>query len=319
MVNDDVSLSWLARVMLRERRLILAFAAAGMLLSLAVPLLRARTWSTTFSFLPQDNESQGAAGLAGLASQFGLSLGALGVGGEQPPELYVDLLTTREVLTPIATDSFAAAADDASRVPLAELLDIDEDRAPVRLEKTIKLLRTKVVSAGVANRSTGMVSVRVRTTSPAASHEIAQRLLTGLNAFNLVTRQSTARAERVFTEGRMEEARQALRAAEGSLQRFLETNRVLSNSPSLTFDRDRLQREVTLRQQVFTALVQQFEQARLKEVRDTPVLSLVEAPVPAARPDSRKLSLWLAAGTLVATFLGVLVALGRQRTIRGVE
>jgi hypothetical protein len=40
----------------------------------------------------------------------------------------------------------------------------------------------------------------------------------------------------------------------------------------------RLQRQVDLRQQVYVALAQSYEQARIDEVRTTPVVTVVEAP-----------------------------------------
>ena len=100
--EEDVSLLWLVGVMLRERRLILLFAAIGAALSLSVGLLRDRTWTATFSFVPQAGKNP-AAGLASLAGQFGVSLSSL-AGDQQPPEFYADLLLTREVLAPIVAE-----------------------------------------------------------------------------------------------------------------------------------------------------------------------------------------------------------------------
>jgi len=90
------------------------------------------------------------------------------------------------------------------------------------------------------------------------------------------TRQSQAAAERGFTEERMAEAQEELRAAENELQRFLQNNRQFQNSPELVFQHDRLQRRVAMRQQVYTSLVQSYEQARIDEVPNTPVITVVE-------------------------------------------
>src|SRR6266849_6088511 len=120
--DEGVSLLWLLAVVVRERRLILAFTAAGIILGLAAALLRPKTYTTTFSFLPQSEQDPSRAGLANLAGQFGISLGALG-GSAEPPQLYADLLVTRAVLGPIATDSFPIGPDSARKVPLAAFLD----------------------------------------------------------------------------------------------------------------------------------------------------------------------------------------------------
>jgi uncharacterized protein involved in exopolysaccharide biosynthesis len=144
------------------------------------------------------------------------------------------------------------------------------------------------------------------------SLKIAERLLEGLNYFNLITRQSQARQERRFTEGRLEAARASLRAAEDVLQRFLQANRQFAESPALTFQRDRLQREVLLQQQVVVSLAQQYEENRIREVRDTPVITIIETPILAARPDSRLWALIVCLGTVGGFCVGVLIVISRD-------
>jgi uncharacterized protein involved in exopolysaccharide biosynthesis len=309
--DESVSVLWILAVLVRERRLLLAFTTAGIILGLAIALLRQTTYTTTFSFLPQATQDQSRAGLVSLAGQFGISLSALG-GAEQSPEIYADLLTRRGVLGPIAADSFPLGADSATRVPLATFLKVGAGAPSVVAEKILRALRKDVISTTVATRTTGMVTVRVRTESPYVSREIAERLLEGLNHFNLVTRQSQAREERRFTEGRLEAARASLRAAEDALQRFLQTNRQFAESPALTFQRDRLQREVLLQQQVVVSLAQQYEENRIREVRDTPVITIIETPNLAARPDPRLWALILLLGTVASLCVGVLIVISRD-------
>src|SRR5207245_3853543 len=145
---------------------------------------------------------------------------------------------------------------------------------------------------------------------------IADRLLAGLNQFNLSARQSQAAAERRFVEGRLEEARASLRAAEDALQRFLQANRQIANSPQLTFQRDRLDRDVTLQQQLVTGLVQQYEDARIREVRDTPVITVIERPAIAVRPDPLRRVMTVGAGLFVSLFLVISWVLIRDTIYR---
>jgi uncharacterized protein involved in exopolysaccharide biosynthesis len=145
---------------------------------------------------------------------------------------------------------------------------------------------------------------------------IAGRLLDGLNHFNRITRQSQAREERRFTEARLADAQASLRAAEDALQRFLEGNRQFSASAALKFQQDRLQREVQLQQQVVTSLAQQYEENRIREVRDTPVITVIDPPVLAARPDARLRGLILVLGTMAAFGISVMIVVVRESWIR---
>lgn len=303
----DVSPWWLAAALLRARRTILLLTGTGLLVGLTIALVRPRAYTATFAFLPQAGSDATRAGLAGLAGQFGINLGNLG-GNTPPPQLYADLLTSREVLAPVALDSVPTDSTGA-RVPLADFLAVKGRTAPLLLENTVRELRREVISSTVALRTTGMVTVSVRTRSPQASLAIATRLLERLNHFNLVTRQSQAREERRFTEARLSEAQLVLRAAEDAQERFLRTNRQIDGSPALRFENDRLQRVVQLQQQVVTTLAQQLEENRIREVRDTPVITVYEPPVLPARPDPGLRALILALGTVAGFLVGVFVVL----------
>jgi len=144
------------------------------------------------------------------------------------------------------------------------------------------------------------------------AQQIASHLLEELNRFNLQTRQSQAAAERLFTENRLSEIETQLRAAEDALQRFLERNRDYRNSPLLQFQHDRLERDVQMRQQVYTTLAQAFEEAKIEEVRDTPVLTVIEPPSIALEPDHRGLLIGAVLAIIGALFLSSLWIVGLE-------
>jgi uncharacterized protein involved in exopolysaccharide biosynthesis len=309
--GGEVSIAWFADALLRNRRTILTWTAVGFVLAVGIALVRGRTYTSSFSFRPQSEKMAPAGGLAGLAGQFGLNLAMLGAGSQEPPQLYADLLMTREVLSPIAADT-VVAGDPPGRVAVAEFLKAKGSDSALLAENTMRRLRRDVISTTVATRTTGMVTVRVRTKSADASLAIAQRLLEGLNHFNLVTRQSQAREERRFTEQRLAEAQASLRKAEDALAAFLARNRAPEGSPTLLVERDRLERVVDLQQQVVGTLAEQFEENRIREVRDTPVLTVFEQPVRAARADPGLRVLIVVLGTGIGFLLGIIAVIGRD-------
>ena len=309
--EDEVSLLWVAAVLLRNRRLIAIITTVGIVVALVIVVFRPKTFTTTFSFLPQATQDPNRAGLSSLAGQFGINVGSLGA-AQESPQLYADLLMTREVLGPIATDSFPVDGESSARTPLAKFLAIPGGQPPVVAEATVRKLRNDVIATLVALRTTGMVTVRVRTESRYVSLAIARRLLEGLNHFNLITRQSQAREERRFTEQRLSDARASLRAAEDALQQFLQNNRNFNDAAPLRFQQDRLQREVQLQQQVVTSLAQQYEENRIREVRDTPVITVIESPILAAMPDARHRALIIFLGAIGGLGIGVLAMLARE-------
>jgi uncharacterized protein involved in exopolysaccharide biosynthesis len=149
---------------------------------------------------------------------------------------------------------------------------------------------------------------------------ISQRLLAAVNQFNLRTRQSQATEERKFTETRLTEARTSLREAEDRLQSFLQHNRQ-GSSPELKFDEDRLEREVALDQQVVNSLAQSYEEVRIREVRDTPVITVIEPPVAPTSADSHgragRAIVGLVLGALLASLVGFAQDFSRRRRTAG--
>lgn len=308
--GDEISVFVLATAILRGRRLVVICTAGAVAVSLVLALLKERTYSSSFSFVPQGATESAAGGLAGLAGQFGVSIGGAGAVG-QSPQFYADLLMTRAVLEPIVLDSVSPAAPDSARVPLPTFLGVEGSDSALVMERSLRALRGRVISTSVATRTTGVISVNVSTVSPHASLQIAESLLEGVNDFNLSARQSQAREERMFTEERLREARMMLQASEDELERFLKSNRQFANSPELALSRDRLERAVALRQQVTVGLAQQLEEVRIREVRDTPVITVIERPSVAASPDARGRVKLMVLGTLLGAFVGTLVVLMR--------
>jgi len=67
------------------------------------------------------------------------------------------------------------------------------------------------------------------------------------------------------------------------------------------------EREVMLRQSVLTTLVQSYEQARIAEVRDTPVITVLEKPFLPPGPDERRLVLSAALGIVLGGMAGIVL------------
>jgi uncharacterized protein involved in exopolysaccharide biosynthesis len=307
--SAEVSLPWILAVILRDRRLIGWFVGIAFVIAVGVGLLKRATYSSTFSFLSRPADDQDRSGLANLAGQFGISLGALR-GSAPPPQLYADLVLTRSMLLPIVSETLSLG--DGRRIAVPEFFGVKESNRAIAIENAMGHMRRRVVIPSVATFTTGVVTVTVRTESPEVSLQIARQLLDNVNRFPTTVRRSQAAEERRFTEGRLSDAKAALRSAEDALQRFLQSNRQYAGSPELTFQKERLDRDVALHQQVVSGLAQQYEDARIREVRDTPVLTVIDQPALAVLPDPRGRVLLVLVLTTVGFFAGTTFAIARE-------
>ena len=272
--EGELSLLALASILLRSRRMVMALSFVGLLLGLAMGTLSKRQYVSSAIFIPEGSDGANASGLAMAASQFGIRIPTSG--GSWGPPVYVELLRSRALLQPIAIDTFVVAEEGGRRAALMDLLEVKAPALPRRTELAVGSLRALITS--VEDKRLGAVRISVTTSWPSVSLALAERLLGGVTQFILKAKKSQAAAERQFVETQAEAAERALRDAEDRLQQFLQANHALDRSPGLRFQQERLQRDVTLRQQIFSTLSQSREDARIREVRDTPVVTVLEPP-----------------------------------------
>lgn len=301
------SLLSLVNTLLRERWMI---ACTGLLMAVIVTIVtlrQPRSYTASASFMPQSSSTRGTVG--GIASQLGISLGESG--NTDSPEFYASLLTSKSILGDVVTSTYRLAdrGDIVSRT-FMDAAGLPADAPRLRELHAMKYLREHMVTSTAPKL--GTVSLSVQTPSPSLSHQVAQRMLDLVSAFNQKTRRSQAAAEKEFVAQRLSDVRRELGAAEQRLQSFLVRNRQYQSAPSLMFEHDRLAREVALQQQLFTTVSDAYERASIEAVRDTPVITVIEAPEEPLLPDRRLLPLKAAAALAIGMLLGTLVAILRQ-------
>lgn len=304
--NLEPSAGLLLFVMLRKLNVALAVGLGLALLTAAILLAQPRRWTAYASFIPEARRSMGnLAALSGVAAQLGVALPG---GDNSPPAaFYSAILSSREILGAIVEHEYVVGSDQrADSGTLVDFYHSSGNTAALRRQNAIERL-SKNLKPGV-NLRTGIVEFRIEARTPQLALQIAEQALEELTRFNITRRRTQAGAERAFTERRRDEVQGELRDAEDRLQTFLQRNRDYRNSPQLTFEFERLSREVLLRQQIYAGLSQAHEQARIEEVRDTPVFTVLDRPRLPARPDKRglwwKVPLTMVFGICV-TFLGV--------------
>ncbi len=289
---------------------------AGIVLAIVSAALDVPGYTSTATFAPQTTTSPNRSGLASLAGQFGIELGGEST-PQNSPDFYVDLLKSRVVLEPILADTFSLAAG-GKHGTLLDLLDVKAATPGQRMALGVSRLRG-LEKTSIAPK-TEVVSLSTTTDWPDLSFALTRRLLAAVNDFNLRTRQSQASEERRFTETRVAEARTGLRAAEDQMQTFLQSNRQWQNSPDLRFQEERLERAVAFSQQMVTSLAQSYEEVRIREVRNTPVITVIEPPAVPSVPNPRHTAARLLVGVIVGGLVGVMLALiralvGRRRAV----
>jgi uncharacterized protein involved in exopolysaccharide biosynthesis len=203
------------------------------------------------------------------------------------------------------------------RVFLADFFEIPQsaDTAARNAKATKALKSGLVVSIDI---EAGMVRFSLSTGDAAVSLAAASALIAAVNHFDLEKRTQQAQAEMDFAASRLKVLLAEATESEDRLGAFIAANRDFARSPELSIEYQRLQRDMTLRQGIYGVIRQAYEQSRLEVVRNTPLITVVDAPARATVPDSKKRSLKVVLGVIFGAGLGlalafVLESVGTQR------
>lgn len=271
---------------------------------------RPPTYTATAAFLPEPG--QGQSRLTALAAQFAIPLGPSGDAGESP-QFFVEVLQSAAFLRQFADTALPTAIDGRTiRRPVSDVLGVPAGPEPQRVEETAHRI-AGIVSSSASPR-TSVVSIVVTTRDPVFSAALATALLGGINEFNLRMRQRRASAELEFTQERLTAARQNVLSAQDRLQRFIQQNQLFRSSSRLSLEQERLAQAVSAAQGLYASLLQAEEQARIDDLRRTPLISVVAAPYVPPLPDSRGVARMIVLGLIAGFATGLSAALLLEMT-----
>jgi uncharacterized protein involved in exopolysaccharide biosynthesis len=318
---DEFSLADFVRPLARRWRPIVLASLAGAALALALTLVWPRSYAAEVTFTPEQASGGGALGdaLGGLGASGGIGSlvgsvggmsGALG-GASASPDFFAQLLMSRELLVSTLQSPFPDPERPGQRRPLLELLKPSGATPERRLGNARRKLARK--AAVTLERRSGIVTLTVTLPDARLAADVANRMAELLNVYNLERRQSTSREQRRFVEARLRQAEEELRVAEQARTSFLRENRFFQGSPALAEQAVRFSRDVAVQQELVLGLRSAFEDARIAEVRNTPVLSIVDHAAPPDRPASPRPLIFGAVGALLGGMLAAGAALLTRR------
>jgi uncharacterized protein involved in exopolysaccharide biosynthesis len=228
--------------------------------------------------------------------------------GRESIKFYADLLRSRELLERVVVTQYPLAEGGS-----ADLVQLwggwSSDSAKRLIKARARLMSRTAVSD---DPSTGVIRFAVRTSERGLGTEIMDAYIDALQDFNQKRRNSRARAEREFLGKRLAEVSAQLDSAERALELFYSSNRRIEGAPRLVFEETKLRRHVDLVQTLYTGVARGYDDARLNEVRDTPIITVIDRPEGSEERVSSKLGLLVGLGIFLGA--GASLALGRRES-----
>lgn len=284
-----------AEELARRWRLLLLFPFVTSVVTVAVTFLFQSRFEAVSVFAPAQSSAQNLpASLASVAAQFGFALPSSGYS----VYYYAQVVQSRKVLEIVAHDTLRA---DGRSVAVMDLLEASGSTRDRQLEAAVKALEKRIDVR--TDDQANLITIRTQAPSPHLAEALGQSVLSALDSVINTSQRTGGSYERRFAEGQADSARAALRTAEDQLRDFYQSNRSIESSPTLQVEEGRLRRQIQVLQDVYLALVNQQESAKLQEARNTPAVALVQQPLASAKKVWPRRSVWALFG-----FIGAFLA-----------
>ncbi len=250
---------------------------AALVIAIAVFILPP-TYEATSSFIPvKDQHGAGTEGSAGIAQALGIGINTTSSATSTYPEVLrsrslIETVITKPVRDPVTgkTTTYLDVMNIPERQPDRHLF-----RAVREFQKHLRV---------IADQKSGVFYVTLEGRNPGLLKIVVNDVVAELQHYTVRTRSEIAGQSREFIEREKVETNALLAGAEGELNRFRERNLRIGNSPQLLLEQDRLVRNLRVQEEVYLALVRQYEFAKLDEDRSTPMISVLD---PAIQPPFR--------------------------------
>lgn len=159
------------------------------------------------------------------------------------------------------------------------------------------------------DRRTGLIQVSIEMESPSLAAEVANFIGSEIQLYIQKQNSSQAAKEKLFINDRLIVVKAELETLEDNLKNFKERNRRYEVSPDLFMKYSQKLREVEAKQQVYVTLQQQLELARINEVKQTPIINILDdakTPVNKSKPNRILITtLFLLAGFIISSSISL--------------
>lgn len=312
--REETSLLAFLSIILAHRKTVAIATLAGTLIFGAIAASGADLYESRASFVVKG--ARAPINLPGGAAALGISLGAYADFG-QSVVFYSDLTSSKTILRTVASQSYATEDSKGVKRRLADIYGIKEPNRDLADGMAADRLK-QGVSAGISTRS-GVVRLSVKEFDPLLAQQLATNILAASDAWSKERGHAQAVRERQFLEQLVADEKTKTDQAEQALSNFLKLNREFVTAPQLSIEHDRLDREVQMRQQIYTALSQTLEQARIEEVRAPVTVNIVEGADLPVEPQRREALRTTLLGLVGGMLVGIVIALIQQRALEKSE
>jgi uncharacterized protein involved in exopolysaccharide biosynthesis len=262
--------------LIEKRRQIIGWVIVISLVVGLIAFALPRKYKAELSVSPVVNNKSGSA-LGGIAALAGATLQ---MGYQLTPARMVELLRSRAVLAGVGYSRIGPQGGERiiDRVLGKHYTLNDAEDVQRHLDKLLTV---------TTNKETGTVTIAVQHQDSSLARVMASRIVDSASQIFVRTSRAQAQQLRIAQEARVANAATQLTAAEDKLREFNFANRATPSFSIAGMERDRLNRDIRMSEQVYTQAATEREDAYARELEATPTVVLQD-PLPPNLPQVRK-------------------------------
>ena len=326
--QDEINLLELYDQLKRQKPFILTFTGIFTIFSILYSFLSTPLYKSYVSIYPSVTDSSlntPLGDIQGVASAFGFN-----IEGSDKVAFYIpDIVNSRRLQKTIIQNRWISDDHDQP-IDLISYWEIDD---PTKLNKRFKKLINSFLPAGrktdphrkylesalieledritVEEEDSGLNTIMIHMEEPGLSADIGNFIAQFIKSYISDEMDMQSRKYRQFIEERFESAEKELKGSEEELTEFRKKHAIALEPPEMQLLRARLMRNVEVNQEVYVTLRQQYELAKIEELKESPIINILDQAEPPSDKDKpRRLLIILM--TMFGSFsIAVIIAIFR--------
>lgn len=318
--EHEIDLIEIIHILWKARKFIAIVTAASLAIGILYIIFATKMYSGTITLYPAQTGTKNP--MAAMAAQMGMSGSSTGDANYNIP----DVVKSRTLSEQIVEHEWQIKGFD-KKINLVTYFDtiwrVEKPDFVITKEDEVNWEKSKYYSYSSmiannridvnANIKTGLITISVQMEDPELATDIANFISVFVANWVNDTQKESIRKNLEFINERSAVLGTELQEAENELKRFRETNRNILNSPDLQLELQRLQRQVTIKQEVYLTMIKQREINQIEENKSSDVIRILDKSIVKWRPDKPgkvpMLILSIFVGLLISSFIVVIFTL----------
>ena len=299
--DNNIDFSILFNVLYLKKSIIILSMIIFSIIGLTFSFFFTKFYTAQISLYPAKKDTMQALGqFQSLANNFGMNMPDNNQNFNIP-----DVVKSRLIANKVLNQKWSTK--DGEKINLYHLWKIDKKSffnqfvnsnidTAYNKEKAIKIF-SECVDV-IENRMSGLIQINVRLEDPLISASIANFIGKQVQLYIQKENSAQSTIEKLFISERLSIVKNELEKSELELKIFKERNRGYEDSPELFMVFSRIFRDVEAKKRVYLTLQQQLELARIEEVKQSPILHILDYAIAPSRKSSPNRLLFLILSSL---------------------